>query len=1085
LLKRLVVFLILFTFQSIPQNTNLKFDQIGLEQGLSQATVYAITQDSHGFMWFGTQDGLNRYDGYSITVFRNNSSDINSLSDNTIWSLMCDKKGNLWIGTERGGLNLYNPSENKFYHYQHNEKDTSSLSGNYVNSIFEDSRGNIWIGTDKGLDLLEVHNDSASHNSKNSIYFKRLLYNAVQGNLNVKKICEDNNQNLWIATTQGLFRLNLNKFYNNPSTTDFVHYLNDPSNPKSISSNSLRSVYYARNGMLWIGTGKNGLNSLDVSSIDNSDKAVFTRYIRDINNPNSISGNYVTSVYKDPFNPETNLWIGTFDGGLNLFDGKNNIFIKYLDDTVFDIYEDDSGILWIGTLANGVKILDKRKNKFPHYLDYFSEPFSQKRKVVSAILEDKDGELWVSTIGNGLIRFNKSRKNIINYFTNESNPFIKSNWIYALAESKDRNIWIATLSDGLIKYDKKNNSFFKYRYESDNNNSIRSNEISTLFYDEEEDELWIGYSTGGISSYNISKNLFQHYLPDSTNLHAISPTEVIVIYKGKKSGLWIGTNKYGLNHFIPGKKNTSPGYFEHYQVSLSNPSIDTGRSINNNGIHSVYEDENGIVWIGTYGGGLNKYNPETGLFTYYTMLNGLPNDVVYGILPDNEGNLWLSTNKGLSKFNPDNETFRNYDAADGLQSDEFNSGAFFRSNSGELFFGGMNGFNAFYPDKITDNTNIPPVYITKFNIFDEPFPIKKHFLNNREITLSYLQNFFSFEFVALNYTSPQKNQYAYILEGFDKRWHYVSAQQRYASYTNLDPGEYVFRVKGSNNDGVWNDTGASVKLIIKPPVWMTWWFKILAVISFFALAFFLYNRRINAIKREQKLQQEISGLLIEKQEEERKRIAQEMHDSLGQDLLLIKNRILLTMEETGNNISLRENLNQISEDISGVLSSVRDISHNLRPPDLDRLGLTETLKSILTIIRKSTSIKITGEVDDINGLLSPELEINVVRIIQEAIGNVIKHAEATECRVLVVKKNQNLVLDIIDNGKGFDFNGILNRKEKSNGSLHKISNEGKAGLGLIGMTERVKILRGRFEVNSSSGKGTHIKIEIPINKRSS
>lgn len=1056
-LLTLSLFLVI-TFQLGAQTTNLKFDEIGLEQGLSQSSVYAITQDSLGFMWFGTQDGLNRYDGYTMTVFKNDPSDSNSISDNTIWSLLCDKSGNLWIGTERGGLNKYVSSENKFYHSKHNQNDSSSLSENFVTSLYEDSRGNIWIGTNsKGLNVIKKGETNFRH------FLTEKQKHSITGHNTIRKICEDKNGSLWIATERGCYYIKLDDLTSPVETKSFVHRYDKRTDLIDLSNTSNRTIYCDRDGLIWIGTWGGGIVSLNVSTGN-------IRSYRDSEKKTgSISGNLITAIYEDVGGL---LWIGTYDGGLNTYNRNTNSFNSYLEtENVISLHEDKSGILWIGTLANGLKIFDKRKNKFNHYYEDPQKPNTIRGKQILAILMDQDGELWIGTGDKGLNRFNKHRKKIVNYtFDPKNNNSVGSDQIYALCETSSGNIWIGTLVGGLNRFDKKTNRITRFKHDPENPNSILTNNITALHYDKDDNSLLIGYADGGLSLLNLSNNRFKHFKPNENDPKTISGSSVTVIYKGKKSGLWVGTLNRGVNRFI-----TETDSFKKYQVSpelgLSIKSNQqTNTTVNNNGIASIYEDENGLVWMGTFNGGLNRYNPKNEFFTYYTTQNGLPNNVVYGILSDKSGNLWLSTNKGISRFDPMTEKFTNFDVYDGLQSNEFNWGAYFMGKDGEMFFGGVNGFNAFFPEKIGDNEYIPPVYLTTFKVFDEIFSMQNPIPNNSIIELSYSQNFFSFEFVALNYTASEKCQYAYILEGFDNDWHKVSALQRFASYSNLDPGKYLLRIKGSNNDGLWNEAGTSISIIVTPPFWMTWWFRSLGIFLFLSLAFLFYRRRIAILKREKVLQQEISSRLLEKQEEERKRIALEIHDSLGPNLVFIKNRATSAMKKKYDAQIVSESFDQISIAASGVLNTVREISHNLRPPELDQLGLTETLRSILLTARESATIEINGEVENVDGMIPPELEINLVRILQEALSNVLKHSLATKCEIIVKTLGNHIVLNVSDNGKGFDKNNTRDTKTKS-------------GLGLTGMTERVRILGGSFEINSEVEKGTRIEIKIPISHK--
>lgn len=1027
--KLYLLLLVLLAIRVAAQPVSIKFDRIGLEQGLSQSTVNAIAQDSQGFMWFGTQDGLNRYDGYSIKIFKHDAEDSNSISDNNIWSLLCDKKGNLWIGTQSGGLNSYRYSTNRFNYFLHNDKDSESISDNSVTALFEDARGFIWVGTRKGLNKFDP----------SSRVFEHIQFQGTD-NYTVWTITDDHSSNIWIGTTIGLFKLSSGET-DERNIQPYIHY---PKDPNSLSGNEILSICVDDEGKLWVGTWGNGLDILDLRNNGNQNK--FSHFIHNPGDQNSLTSNYLGSVFEDS---KKNLWIATFDAGLLQYDRRANSFIKVMDGALRSIFEDKTGIIWVGTASDGIKLYDRRKNKFKHFYDDKEKPDDMSGNMVVAILEDKDGELWIGTYGDGLNHFDKKRQKVNVFKFVPGNQFsLSNNNILALAESADGNIWVGTYG-GLNRFDKKTGRFIHYKNNPGNSNSISHNEISFLYYDNRDNLLYIGFEKGGFDSMDRNGNIAHYSLMDNSSITSI--------YRGAQNGLLIGTFKGDLYQLL------APSNL-HKQIKLI---FKTSDETTYKGIASIYEDAAGILWISTLRGGLIKFNAADGSKNSFTEKDGLSNNVIYASLTDSKGNLWLSTNRGLSKFNLRTHEFKNYDVDDGLQSNEFDQNACFESRNGEMFFGGVNGFNAFYPEEITDNKNVPPVYLTSFKVFDNKLTFPDPIPFNKKIELSYSENFFSFEFVAINYTAPEKNQYAYILEGFDKDWHYVPASNRYASYTNLDPGEYILRVKGSNNDGIWNKKGASIIVIVKPPFWMTWWFRVIGAVLVISVGFIIYIKRVKALEDERALQQEISTQLIKKQEEERRRIAQEIHDSLGHGLLFIKNRANLAMKDF-DIPTARKNLNQISVETANILKTVREISHNLRPPELDQLGLSETLRYILFTMRESGSIKVNGEVDYIDGLIKPELEINLVRILQEALGNIIKHSGATECEVIISCIDNSLVLNINDNGKGF------NTKAPSNGK------DNSTGLGLAGLTERVKILNGNVKIESAIGKGTRIYIEIPV-----
>ncbi len=1042
----IVCIIIFFVKQTTSQTTDFKFNQIGLEQGLSQSTVNSIVQDKQGFMWFGTQDGLNRYDGYSILVFKHSASNSNSLADDNAFSLINDRDGDLWIGTRYHGLDRYEISKNRFIHYKHNEVNNTTISDDYITTIFEDSEGAIWAGTrNKGLNKF----------NRDTNTFTRFLYDAEDttslSNNIVWAISEDRSKNLWIGTGDGICKLE-KKSGNN---IYFKRYNLFNSLIGKRGHLNVVSLFTDHQGTIWIGTWGSGLLSFDEKS-NTSISYFHSDYDR-----KSITSNFIRSIYEDS---EGHLWIATNDGGLNLFNKQTKSFVHVNDDMVESIYEDKSGIVWMGTFDNGVKSYDKRKNRFKHFYDDPNNSNDMHGNCVTALFVDSEGELWAGTYDSGLNRFDRLRNTVTNYSFDPKNPnSINNNRIYSIGETSDGNIWVGT-DEGLNQFNKKTGRFIHYIHSKTNNNTITNNNIISLYIDP-KDNIWIGNQLGGIDIFQPSKNKFVHYLANKGNSNSLKGVTVCKIYQDSKGTIWVGTMDGGLFRFIPGSVSSNDsGSFVGYT-----PALIANKSIDNSTVLSLYEDNKNILWIGTDGGGLNRFDIKNNSFKYFTIEQGLPNNIIYGIVPDNSGNLWLSTNNGICRFNPETAICKNFNVMDGLQANEFNQGAYFRSKDRELFFGGINGFTAFFPDSISDNQYIPPVYVTSFKVFNKNLVLPDVITATKSIQLLYSQNFFSFEFAALNYTSPGKNQYAYMLEGFDKEWYKLTALQRYGSYTNLDPGKYVLRIKGSNNDGIWNDKGASIAIVVVPPYWMTWWFRGILIFVIISFVFFIYYRRVQSLKMERSLQQEVSHRLIEKQEEERTRIAQEMHDSLGQDLLFIKNRLLLTIQDTKDDPKTSENLNQISEDVSQALKSVREISHNLRPPDLDRLGLRETLLSLLLAFRKSTSLKVTGEVENLNGLIPPELEINIVRIFQEALGNILKHSGATECQVLMIKRNDSLDIEISDNGRGFEPNSFVTGKVRS------------SGLGLMGMVERVKILGGKMMINSSPGKGTRIEISIALN----
>jgi len=842
------------------QNNTITFQRISLEQGLSESIVTSIIQDSRGFIWFGTQDGLNVYDGYGFTVIRNDPNNPNSLSYNQIETIYEDKSGWLWIGTFNGGLNKHDPHKGQFIRYQNNPNDPNSLSNDIVRAIYEDRTGVFWIGTERGLNKL-IPGAPGNEEDISFIHYQHdpndpnsLTHNTVRA------ICEDREGTLWIGTDDGLNKLALNS----PGDSDeiavptFIHYKHHPNNPNSLSHNMVTVIYEDKQGTLWIGTD-NGLNKFVRDSLENGARAsspIFIRYQYDPNNPNSLSHNEIYSIYEDQSGV---LWIGTNGGGLNKFDRENELFTHYQNDSrdptslsyneIRSIYEDRSGILWIGTYGGGINKVDKGKKQFLHYKPDPDNPNSLNEEIIWSIYEDRSGILWIGTHGGGLNKFDRQLNRFTYYQHDPNDPSSLSNDMVRLVyEDRSGVLWLGTHGGGLNKLDRETEKFISFQHDPGNPNSLSHNEIRAI-YEDRSGVLWIGTRGGGLNKLILGKDEdtppnFIHYRHAPDNPNSISNDFIRAIHEDRSGRFWIGTQGGGLNKF-----DRITETFTHYKVNTND-----SNSLSNDYVFGIHEDTSGILWLGTYGGGLNEFDPDKETFTTYTVKDGLPNDVVYGILEDDQGYSWLSTNYGLSKFDPKKKTFKNYNVSDGLQSNEFNGGSYFKSESGELFFGGINGINAFYPENIKDNPYIPPVVVTEFSKLNQVIEFDKPISEVKEIKLSYRDYIFSFEFAALDYTMPEKNQYAYKMEGLDKDWIYTESNKRFANYTTLAPGKYIFRVKGSNNDGIWNEQGTSIEITITPPFWQTWWFQTLSVLFVIGIAYMLYRRRLKNVRLKAELQ---------------------------------------------------------------------------------------------------------------------------------------------------------------------------------------------------------------------------------------
>lgn len=791
---------------SLPQICNcvLRFDHISIEQGLSQSSVKVIFQDHRGFLWFGTEDGLNRYDGYSFKIYKPDPDAINSLSDRWITSIVEDRDGYLWIAT-RLGLNRYDPHTETFIHFLHDDLNPASLIDNHINILYLDKNDNLWIGTTSGLDLFD----------RGTGTFKHYVYSpSKQEGISGKSITalyEDSRGRFWVGTAAG----GLNRFYSSNNT--FVPYQTRSNDSSTISSDHVTAIIEDSKSALWVGTSE-GLNRF------HPDTGTFERFLHDDKNDQSLASDSIRDLHVDITG---NLWIAT-SGGLDRLSVAGKRFIHYRhdptfskslsEDDVLSIQEDRGGILWVGTWGGGVNKYDRRSDYFAYYRNNPQNTNSLSDNSIISIFSDSDGYAWVGTAGEGLNRLTRSTGQVVHYRNDPNRPkSIISDIIYSMHEDQDRFLWIGT-ANGLEQFDRNSFSFKHYQRDPENPASLSANRVYEVYVDS-QNNLWLG-TVAGLDLFDRENETFTHYQPQPGNPNSLSGSAVNSIIEDSEGNLWVGTWESGLNKFNPKTEE-----FTRYRSDARNK-----EAISSDVILSIHEDTRGRVWIGTGGGGLNLYHPETDTFKYYLEKDGLPNGVVYGILEDSQGYLWMSTNFGISRFDPETETFRNFDAGDGLQSNEFNSGAYAKDRGGELYFGGINGMTVFNPSSIDDSPYLPQVSLTSLTQADNPIDTHSSVETTQTITLTWPQNSFEFEFAALSYNQPNKNQYAYILEGFDPNWHFIGTK-RDGRYTNLPGGEYRLLLKASNSDGVWNETPVRINVTVIPPFWQTTWFRVLLTLA--------------------------------------------------------------------------------------------------------------------------------------------------------------------------------------------------------------------------------------------------------------
>jgi signal transduction histidine kinase/ligand-binding sensor domain-containing protein/DNA-binding response OmpR family regulator len=1058
----------------LAQAPKLKFKHITTEQGLSNSTIECIFQDSRGFIWFGTRDGLNRFDGYQMTVYRYDAKDTNSISDNYIRFIYEDHKHILWIAT-RNGLNRLNISKNNFTRYKHSS-DAGSLSNNLVTCIYQDSKDNLWVSTfGGGLNLLQPKQNRFVH------FTQSAKHGSISDN-RVNYIFEDSHNNFWAGTENGL-----NLFNRQAKTFQLVNMATSP----VYKANDVISVINEdRNGNLLIGTEENGL------IVFNYSKNTFRQYRHEEKNQFSLGSNLVRSILTDK---KGNTWIGSINGGLDLFNENNNTFFHYSNEpdnvfslsqrTVSSLFEDNQGNLWVGTHRGGVNLFTPNTEKFTLYRQQ-SDVNSLSYNDVKAFCEDHDGNIWIGTDGGGLNLFDK-KKNTFKHF--KYNPFdpksIGSNEVLAITEDSENNLWVGTWGGGLCLFNKQTENFTRYINDSANKSFISSSFIQQIFEDHNKN-LWIATYYGGLNLFDRKTKRFKRITEDPSHHPKLQGNNIVSITEDKSGNIWIGTDDGGLNSY-----NATTQTFSHY--------FNTEEKMPD--LRVLFIDSKERLWVGQTG--LYLFDPKKNSFSLSTNKKGLSAEFIKGIVEDEHGNFWIATSNGITQFNPQNGYAKKYNTADGLQGLEFEANAYLKTKDGQIFFGGLNGFNSFYPDDIRNNSFIPPVYLTDFQIFnkkivagDENSPLKTDITQVKKIRLSYKQSTFSFAFAALNYTASENNQYAYKLEGWDNDWIYAG-NERKASYTNLSPGTYTFKVKASNNDGIWNENGPSIEIIITPPFWATWWFRTLMIVAIGAgiISYYEFRRRMQLKKLEEQKREEMHQVQLqfftnishefrtplslilgplEKLQKENSNTAfshyyKVMHRNAKRLMNLINELMDFRKTESGAlklNVmpgNMKLFLDEIEEEFS-ELAVEKNIAFTFHvPEDLEEVWFDRQIVEKIMVNLISNSFKYTEN----NGAIRVEVLKSLEGFIPPFENELVVKND--------YKGKRYMYLCVRDNGIGISKESIQHLFER----YYKISDAHLgSGVGLAFVKSLTHLHKGHIYVYSERLKGTEIIVALPLSK---
>jgi ligand-binding sensor domain-containing protein/signal transduction histidine kinase/DNA-binding response OmpR family regulator len=1074
----LVCFKIMATLPLMAQSLNLKFKHITTTDGLSGNTVETIFQDSRGYIWFGTRDGLNQYDGYNIRIFRNNATNLKSISDNYIKCICEDARHNIWIGT-LNGLNKFDPYKNSFTVYKHDPSNKNSLSGNEINCLYTGKEGKLWIGTNSGgLNYYDAKNDDFKQYQYKKNYPLKHIYDEIND------LYEDGYRNLWIGTDKGII------LYNG-KTGGLINTFKLKGNSDYHINYTITKIQEDKQGNIWIGTLDDGivvinLNTQTVKQFRHNDKEPF-----------SLSTDQIRSLFIDK---KGKIWAGGINGSLDLFNSAINAFIhcknvpgnplSLSQKTISAIFEDNQNDIWVGTHRGGVNLYAPLANKFKLIQPQPDNNNSLSYNDVKSFCQDHLGNIWVGTDGGGLNLYNTANNTFQHYKYNVyDTKSISSDAILGINEDHENNLWIGTWGGGLNLMNRNNNTFVHFTNNPADKNSISSNYVQTTL-DDSEGNFWIATYYGGLNLFDLKTHTFRRVTSDPKQETSMFGNNVVSLNEDKDKNVWIGTDDGGLNCY-----NLIKNKFTHYFInSQQTPDIRT-----------IFTDSKGRVWVGH--AGLYLFNKSANRFDLFTDKGGLSSEFIKGITEDKEDNLWISTSNGLTKLNPDNYSIKKYNIADGLQGLEFEAGSYMQTKEGEMYFGGINGFNTFYPHDIKINQFIAPVYITNFQLFNQTIlpgqkdsPLQNDISFTHHVDLNYQQSSISFEFSLLNYTAPENNQYAYKLDGFEKTWHY-SHTERKANYTNLYPGHYTFYVKAANNDGVWNNKLTSVSIDIRPPFWETWWFELLIFLLFFTSAYFLllFKKNLDLKKIDEKKREEMHNIQlqfftnishefrtplslilgpVEKMMKEDNRLTfhqyyETIHRNANRLLLLINELMDFRKAETG---ALRlkvmpGNLNLFIEEIAEDFKSLalqKNINLYLKiDKDLGETWFDRQIIEKIILNLMNNAFKYTQN----GGSITIELYEN-----EWDFTSVYEHQIAINANY---KGKKYAYIRVSDNGIGISNDSIQHLFER----YYRITDAHMgSGVGLAFVKSLTLLHKGSIYVNSKKNAGSDFVVRFPIDK---
>jgi len=1119
----------------IAQDKNFIFDHLSVVDGLSHPSVNEIVQDSAGFLWIGTQNGLNKYDGYSFNVYKSYEQRQNGLTNNCIKTIYVDKNGVVWVGTVAGGLLRYNRNADMFESFEYSSQNPKSISSNSVYSICEGENGELWIGTyGGGLNKFNQYTKEFTrfeHNSKDKTSLN---------SDNIRSLFCDKNGDLWIGTDgEGLDML--------PKDSKiFTHFVNNPTQPNSISIGAIMCIKEDKQNQLWIGSYGGGLN------VFNKRTKIFEHITTNLQAPNALSNNIVWNIFIEN---DSIAWLSTRGGGIDYMNMKTKkiSFLSYdIDDQnslnsnlILNVMRDKSGILWIGTEDKGINRLNMQKQNFKQISENPIIKNELKNCKIAALYEDPNVGLWIGTYGKGLYFLN-NEKNILKHFSTKSTPQLSNNTILSIEKDNEGNIWIGTDGEGIDIFNIGSNKITNFK-NNRSTSSLSNNAVHCLLKDH-EGIMWAGTWGGGLNRYNSFNKTFTHF-----QISTVQQKDVAMgLIEDINGNLWVGTYGCGLAMFD--KKSQKFTYL-----------------LENNIIFSIIQSKDKqYLWVGTQGNGIIKIQLSTKLSEGITEKNGLSNDAVNGMVFDENNDLWVTTNNGLSKINTADNTIKRYDVNDGLLSNSFTPKTCLKLSDGRILVGGMNGLNYFNPKDLVANTSTPSIIITNFYAFNNEIQIgsivkgekilEKNISLTNQIIIPYSLNVISFDFIAIELGSPNKLQFAYMLEGLDKDWIYTDSKNRRITYAQLPAGTYTLKIKSTNSEGKWCENVKELKIIVNPPFWQTVWFYLFVIFVLFISIFsYLRYKTIQIAKSKAELEVKIKERTLELELRNEEIVRQAGKIMIQNEQITDQNDILekqqKELELSKNNLELM--VNQRTKELKQALRKA-DESDNLKTAFLTNMSneiktpmntiieyadilnandITEIVRKQSIIQIKSNSnllVKMIGNIIELSKVQTGQISINksefnlsellinikpyidqqiliegknvkieivpdskiidviaysdvqrLEQIILNLFDNAIKHTNSGKIILGCVisdsrPKHPEIEFFVKDTGVGFEkdqYEAIFN-------TFNRIESKEKffqgTGLGLSLAKSLVSILGGRMWVESTEGNGSSIYFTIPF-----